>query len=110
MCVATLSRLERFWTKVTLDPYTNCWNWCAGTDRKGYGNFHWSTGCIKAHRAAWYLLVDAGLDPEITLDHRCRNTGCVNPSHLEPCERAENSRRRWDGPTLPSWAEEHGEF
>jgi hypothetical protein len=35
-----------------------------------------------------------GLVPDgLELDHLCRNTSCVNPSHLEPVTHAENMRR-----------------
>jgi hypothetical protein len=30
----------------------------------------------------------------LTLDHLCRERLCVNPSHLDPCSRQENIRRR----------------
>ena len=105
------TRLERFWEKVDYDPLTGCWNWNAGTDYKGYGNFHWDTGSIKAHRAAWYLLIETDLDPDSeTLDHLCRNTSCVRPMHMEVCGRDENSRRRWDEVIMPSWADVNGKF
>lgn len=108
--------LERFWAKVDYDPLTGCWNWNAGTDYKGYGNFHWKNGSIKAHRAAWYLLEEDGaeLDPDSeTLDHyMCGNTGCVRPMHMEVCGRDENSRRMWDerNRVLPSYADIYGKF
>lgn len=81
-------RVERFWAKVDqrgpLMPEMDapCWMWIGHVSEDGYGTF--SAGrMVKAHRFAYELLV--GPIPEgLMIDHRCRNTRCVNPTHLEP--------------------------
>ncbi len=84
----------RFWAKVQIDQRTECWNWTASLDGKGYGKF-WLSG-IKllrgAHQVAYVALV--GFIPEeYELDHLCRNRKCCNPEHLEAVTHRENSRR-----------------
>ena len=63
---------------------TGCWVWTAYRDRDGYGVVSdTSNRGRRAHRAVYELHV--GPIPEgLQLDHLCRNTGCVNPAHLEP--------------------------
>lgn len=90
----------RFWPKVNKDgpipearpelgPY---WIWTAWTNNKGYG-----MTCVKgrktlAHRAAWEA--ERGPIPgKLELDHVCRNTHCIRPSHLELVTHQENMRR-----------------
>lgn len=71
---------ELFWAKV--NKTEDCWVWTAGRDWDGYGQFHIKHQLILAHRYAYELLV--GPIPEgLTIDHLCRNEGCVNPVHLE---------------------------
>lgn len=71
-----------------IDAEGDCWEWTAGKDPRGYGR----TGNALAHRLVYQALV--GPIPDgLTLDHLCRNTGCVNPDHLEPVTQAENNRR-----------------
>lgn len=100
---------ERFWSKVDKNgpdaPPSwdgaaltgNCWLWTAASMPAGYGNFmerhegnvpHW----IGAHRYAYQTLVGSIADG-LTLDHLCRRPACVNPDHLEPVTKAENTRR-----------------
>lgn len=51
-----------------------------------------------AHRVAYELFV--GPIPEgLTLDHLCRVRHCVNPLHLEPVTRGENTRRNDSAPS-----------
>lgn len=81
---------RRFWSKV--DASGDCWLW-TGAPHLGYGRFsRGRSGATYAHRVAYELLV--GPIPDgLTLDHLCWNTLCVNPDHLEPVTRAENTRR-----------------
>jgi hypothetical protein len=84
----------RFWSKVVIGGEDECWQWLAAT-RRGYGLFGISwrpTRQALAHRFAYEFLV--GPIPEgMTLDHLCRNRGCVNPAHLEPVTGRENTLR-----------------
>lgn len=83
---------DRFWAKVV--KTSSCWVWVgSGGGRIGeYGVFRMDSGPVRAHRYAYELLV--GPIPDgMTLDHLCRVTRCVNPSHLEPVTLEENVRR-----------------
>lgn len=73
---------ERFWLKVDKRGPDDCWEWKAGRCL-GYGQFWNNVRDMPAHRFAYEAVV--GPIPEgLTLDHLCRNKGCVNPAHLEP--------------------------
>jgi hypothetical protein len=77
---------ERFWAKVA--KADGCWLWTGAKDTSGYGNFQG----IGAHRIAYQLTV--GPIPEgLTIDHLCRVRACVNPVHMEPVTRKENTWR-----------------
>lgn len=86
---------ERFWAKVQIGTDDECWPWVASRCREGYGRFNANDielPSTLAHRIAFTWCV--GAIPEgMTLDHLCRNTSCVNPSHLEVVTASENSRR-----------------
>lgn len=69
------SALKRFLPKFSPNPATGCWDWTGCIPTSGYGRFN--------------------------LDGR--NRGCVNPAHLEPVTRQENSRRGF----LPHAAKTH---
>lgn len=81
--------MERFWSKV--DKSGDCWEWIASR-QFGYGRFRFNGGPVGAHRVAWLLLRGA-IPAGMTLDHLCRNRGCVNPDHLEVVTRGENVLR-----------------
>lgn len=90
---------ERFYSKIKVptDP-EGCWEWKAAKDKTGYGRVKFRGRTDMAHRAVYTVLVGeipAGLD----IDHECRNEGCVNPAHLEPVTRSENTRRGY-GPNI----------
>lgn len=97
---------QRFWPKVNKNGLVPeyrpdlgpCWEWLAArasisVGGVGYGRFDAGEGRSRqAHRYAYETLV--GPIPEgLQLDHLCRNTLCVNPSHLEPVTPRVNYRR-----------------
>ena len=81
---------DRFWEKV--DASGDCWEWTASRTRDGYGQFKIDQVWNLAHRYVWELLV-GGIPKGFQIDHLCRNTGCVNPDHLEPVTPRENTMR-----------------
>lgn len=82
----------RFWSKV-LPVDGGCWIWIAALSDGGYGYYGIEQGrCAYAHRVAYSVLVGP-IPPALDLDHLCRNRDCVNPDHLEPVTRQENTLR-----------------
>jgi len=65
----------------------DCWLW-TGTLASGYGQYRRQP----AHRVIYQLLREQ-IPDGLELDHICRNTRCVNPSHLEPVTHRENMLR-----------------
>lgn len=84
---------DRFWLGVDKTDY--CWNWTKGKrGRKShqYGVIHVGGKPQGAHIFSFKLA--GGVIPEgFELDHLCRNTICVRPSHLDPVTRRENLLR-----------------
>ena len=90
----------RFWAKVRIGNVPShrpelgpCWEWTGGTDRKGYGRFPLThCGHVYAHRIAYENLLGP-IPSVLTIDHLCRNHGCVKVDHLEPVTNRENILR-----------------
>lgn len=84
---------ERMWIQVNIPgDASTCWEW-QGRRQGNYGRIGGGGFHVLAHRLAYQLVVGPipdGLD----IDHLCFNPPCVNPFHLEPVTRSENSRRR----------------
>lgn len=72
---------------------TGCWDWSRYVDSDGYGRVKIrGKSERRAHRAVYEELV--GHIPDgMDLDHLCRNRRCVNPEHLEPVTKRENTLR-----------------
>ena len=64
-----------------------CWIWIGYTEN-GYGRS--TNGFL--HREVYELLVDT-IPEGLVLDHLCRVRNCLNPEHLEPVTRRENTQR-----------------
>lgn len=77
--------------KILVGP--GCWMWTAARNQRGYGLFNISRGRQQsAHRCVYRLLVGP-IPPGAVLDHRCRNTSCVRPDHLDVVNQRENVLR-----------------
>lgn len=82
---------ERFWSNVLIDD-NGCWLWQGKPDAAGYGRVSRNNKVEYAHRVS-YQLTHGSIDPELTIDHLCRVTMCINADHLELVTLAENARR-----------------
>jgi hypothetical protein len=72
---------------------TGCWEWVGAKKKQGgYGQFRFGRRNCNVHRVAYEIHVGP-IPTGLTIDHKCRNKGCVNPDHLEPVTGAENTRR-----------------
>lgn len=81
---------ERVWSRI--DAAGDCWEWTGARHPRGYGEVRHEGRKWRAHRLVWTLLVGE-IPKGLEIDHLCRNTGCVNPDHLEPVTHGENMRR-----------------
>ena len=91
--VAPRPATERFAKKILKGD--GCWLWTGARQAGGYGRFMVQSNpriLVLAHRYS-YELARGPIADDLTLDHLCRNTSCVNPAHLEPVSRAVNSLR-----------------
>ena len=94
----TPKQLEGFWRRVRRTD--SCWIWEGEMTADGYGRFTATRAHVRrrvrAHRQMYELLVGS-IPDGLTLDHLCKTTTCVNPSHLEPVTAEENARRVFAG-------------
>jgi hypothetical protein len=81
---------KRFWAKVNKSG--DCWTWNAYRLPAGYGYFKLNGKNKLAHRFA-YEESKGPIPNGLTLDHKCKNTCCVNPEHLEAITLSENVKR-----------------
>jgi len=91
----TADELRRFFAKITPTRHgkrSACWEWTGAIDGTGYGRFGVRRKNRYAHCVAW--VIEHGPIPYgLELDHLCRNTICVRPSHMELVTHRENMLR-----------------
>jgi hypothetical protein len=71
---------------------TGCWQWMGPLSQWGYGKAQVRGHTVAVHRV-FYESVLGPIPERHTLDHLCRNRGCVNPYHLDPVLIGENLLR-----------------
>lgn len=101
--------VDRFWSKV--DKSDGCWVWTGAISNSHsgpYGKFRSAIAQhpLAAHRLAFYYETGVLSTRDEVLDHVCRNTLCVRPSHLELVSDRENVARG-DGPTAVNSRKTH---
>ena len=82
----------RFWAKVEFEPMTGCFLWVGGWDnhRPPYGYIQRQGKTWRVSRYVWERL--RGQIPHgLQIDHKCRNTVCVNINHLRLATPRENT-------------------
>jgi hypothetical protein len=71
-----------------------CWPWIGGRNKAGYG---WLcdpfTHKVEFTHRISYTRHIGPIPDGLTIDHLCRNPGCVNPAHLEAVTHVENTMR-----------------
>lgn len=75
---------------------SGCFEWRGTKTAEGYGAVYYMEGGRQFGRLAHRIMYEAEIGPippGLTIDHLCRNRGCVNPQHMEPVTRGENVRR-----------------
>src|SRR5579859_4768303 len=84
---------------VELGYPTPCWVWKLARTHNGYGLVRHGTGSMKLAHRVEYEQRDGPIPDGLTLDHLCKERGCINPEYLEPVTLIEN-QRRGDGTKL----------
>lgn len=75
------------------EPMSGCWLWTGSIFADGrYGRMKTNGKTRYAHRLS-YEAYKGAIPRGLHIDHLCRNTLCVNPSHLEACTCKENLMR-----------------
>lgn len=74
------------------DKTGECWLWTGAIQSGGYGEIRHLGRTRLAHRVSYEVHVGP-IPIGLQLDHLCRNTRCVNPTHLEPVTQSVNVRR-----------------
>lgn len=86
---------QSFWQRCTPEPDSGCWLWTGRLSSEGYGRI-WGHG---AHCVALEIVETPPDGTEV--DHKCSNTNCVNPDHLEWVTQAQNAERAWSRRQIP---------
>ncbi len=76
----------RFWSKVKIGKYDDCWEWQAATNDVGFGTMRCKeinkNGHVYAHRISWIITNRRNVPKGKHVRHLCGNPSCVNPNHL----------------------------
>ena len=88
------------------EPMSGCWLWLGTVLGDGYGQVCFNGRRWAAHRI-FYLFLKGPLVDGLVIDHKCKNTTCVNPDHLEQVTGQVNSIVRGSGPLAENYRKTH---
>lgn len=74
--------LMRLLTKVKVCPDTGCWEWTGHRDPNGYGQIKVDGRAMWCNRVS-YAVFRGSIQAGQEIDHKCNNTSCINPFHLQ---------------------------
>jgi hypothetical protein len=86
----TIQRVK-FWSKVDVKSFDQCWNWIGASNGEGYGRMMIEKVRDKSHRIA-FQMTNGKIPKGICVCHRCDNPRCCNPSHLFSGTHADNMK------------------
>lgn len=89
--------VERFWALVDRRGDDECWPWVGRKQDNGRGMFYGYFGKgVRANRLAWEIANSTKIPEGCVVRHRCDNSICVNPAHLEIGSQKDNVRDRYE--------------
>ena len=77
-----------------IDKSGECWLWTGSCNEFGHGQFRYESKAWKAHRFSYFLANGELPAPPLIVRHKCKSKNCVNPEHLEPGTKKQNSADR----------------
>jgi hypothetical protein len=72
---------------------TPCWIYRKKPTERGYCQMRMPDGSQPTAHRAFYMELVGPIPDGLTIDHLCKVRNCVNPDHLEPVSRGENTLR-----------------
>lgn len=84
---------ERFFKRIQIDEKTQCWNWIGANcgSSCSYGTMINGGKMVKSHRYA-YEKFKGAIPDGLIVRHRCDNSLCCNPEHLEVGTHKDNAQ------------------
>lgn len=92
--------MKDFWSKVDIKSDNECWLW---RGRNGPAKFYGRFKGRQAHQVAWELKHGKPWPKGKVGCHTCDNPPCVNPNHIWPGSKWENTKDAWEKGRWAPW-------